>query len=334
MGYITYFDLLGTKGFKDGEYEYEDNINTFYSEIRKGAVFLKGIGEIGLFSDSVYVFSRDLERLLNFLVYLRGSLCSKGLFFNAVVSTGNLSAINPKELNIDVPLYGVGFTDKSIIDLYLEQSKFKGIGIKINSLLLKEMDKIKDIKYTNSFYYSASHELVKYYDIAYNIETVPYKYKMKNILNSVIKSALKAYSINISHGKYYTSLFSTLLDSYNPSSLEWTWDNEKKIFTKLPEIFNIIINIAAKNYDECKNWIGIDALCLKILDMAIASNKINVIMLSDIISVFINYPCLSPYINSLDDMPDVFSCVNNKKKFIDFVQDYFAYDFVQKLINT
>lgn len=333
MGYITYFDLLGTKGFRDGEYEYEDNIKTFYSEIRKGAMFLRGIGEIGLFSDSVYVFSRDLEHLLNFLIYLRGSLCAKGLFFNAVVSTGDLCAINPEEVDIGVPLYGVGFMDKSIIDLYLEQTKFKGIGIKINESLLKKIDEIEDINYTNSFYYSASQELVQYYDIAYNVGKTLYENEMKDILMSVIKSALKAYSTSVNHGKYYTSLFSTLLDSYDSSLLDWTWNSDEKTFTKLPEVFNIIINIAAEDYDECKNWIGVDTLCLKIIDMAIDSNKISSVSLRDAISVFINYPCLRHYINSLDNIPNVFSNLKNKKRFIDFVQDYFAYDFVQKLIS-
>lgn len=333
MGYITYFDLLGTKGFRDGEHEYEDNINTFYSEIRKGAICLKGVGDIGLFSDSVYVFSRDLERLLYFLTYLREALCSKGLFFNAVVSGGELCAVNPEEIGIAVPVHGVGFMDKSIIDLYLEQTKFKGIGIKINKSLLEKIEKIEGIKYTKSFYYSSSQELVIYNDIAYNVEGASYKNEMKNILMSVVKSALKAYSTSVNHGKYYTSLFSTLLGSYVPSLLDWTWNSEKKIFDKLPEVFSIIINIAANDYDECKNWIGIDALCLRIIDMAIESNKINGVLLRDVISVFINYPCLRHYINSLDNVPDVFSNIKNKKKFIDAVQDYFAVDFVYKLIG-
>lgn len=332
MGYITYFDLLGTKGFRDGEHEYEENINTFYSEIRKYAMLLNGVGEIGLFSDSVYVFSRDLERLLNFLKFLREALCANGLFFNAVVSCGELCAVDPKEININVPVYGVGFMDKSIIDLYLEQTKFKGIGIKINKSLLEEINKIQDIKYTKSFYYSSSQELVIYDDIAYNVENVSYQNQMKEILVAVVKSALKAYSMSVNHGKYYTSVFATLLGSYEPSLLDWTWNSEKKIFDKLPEVFGIIINMAANEYDECKNWIGIDALCLRIIDMAIETNKING-SLRDVISTFINYPCLRHYINSLDNIPDVFSNSRNKKKFIDAVQDYFAIDLVNKLIG-
>lgn len=334
MGYITYFDLLGTKGFKDGEYEYVDNINTFCTEIRKGAVFLKGVGEIGLFSDSVYAFSRDLECLLDFLVYLRDALCSKGLFFNAVISKGNSNAINLKDWGEDVPVYGIGFTDKSIIDLYLAQTKFKGIGINVKGDLVKEIKKKKDIKITDSFYFSSSHELVHYSDIAYDIHDDTYDNRINATLTSIMKSALKAYSININHGKYYTSLFSTLLGSYDYSSLNWTWNEKEKRFTQLPEIFNIIINIATGNYEECNNWFGIDALCLKIIDMAIESNTLEDITLRNIAGVFVNYPCIRHYSNSLEKIPDVFMSSNNKKKFINSVQDYFTYDLVDKLIGN
>ena len=149
-----------------------------------------------------------------------------------------------------------------------------------------------------------------------------------------MKSALKAYSININHGKYYISLFSTLLDSYDYSMLNWTWDGNKRTFTHLPEIFNIIINIATGNYDECNNWFGIDALCLKIIDMAISSNTIGDMTLRNIAGVFISYPCIRQYSNSLEKIPDVFINSNNRKKFINSVQDYFAYDLVDKLIGN
>lgn len=74
-------------------------------------------------------------------------------------------------------------------------------------------------------------------------------------------------------------------------------------------------------------------LCLRIIDMILCSEKVDNRILRDIISVFINFPCLKKYINSLDSIPDVFSTPVNKKKFINCVQDYFAHDLVQKLIG-
>lgn len=335
MGYISYFDLLGTRGFKDNSYEYEKNINIFYSEIRKGASYLCGFGEIGIFSDSVYVYSRDLERLLHYLMYLRNSLCSRGLFFNAVVSHGELNILDTQEWKIDVPVYGVGFTDNSIINLYLEQTRFKGIGIKIDESIVEKVKDIKSIKISNSFFYSSSStpDLILYYDIAYDIKNAPYKNKMKNTVKAITKSALKAYSVNINHGKYYTSLFSTILDSYDYKELDWSWDDENKKFYNLPEIFNTIINISTGKYKECINWIGIDALCLKIIDMAISSEKINDRNLKKIITNFINYPYLKKYMNSLETLPQVFTSSKNKDKFLDYVQDYITYDLVNKLIS-
>lgn len=335
MGYISYFDLLGTRGFKEGDHGYEENISAFYSEIRKGGTYLRGVGEIGLFSDSVYVFSRDLERLLLYLIYLRESLCAKGLFFNAVVSKGELSSHNPQMWNIpEVKVYGVGFTDKSIIDLYLEQTTFKGIGIKINQKLIEEIEKLGTFKISNSFYYTSSYELELYSDISYDTKDILYENKIKSILTSVIKSALKAYSVNISCGKYYTSILSTILDSYDCTQINWSWDTDKKLFTSLPEIFNIIISIATGDYDECRNWVGIDALCLKIIDMIISSEKVNDSELKDIVGTFISYEYLKKYINSLNNVPNVFSSSSNRKKFIECVQDYIAYDLVTKLINN
>lgn len=309
-------------------------LTSFIQKSKKELFFLSGLGEVGLFSDSVYAFSRDLERLLDYLIYLRESLCAHGLFFNAVVSRGDLGSFNLQSSGQELPVFGVGFTDKSIIDLYLEQTLFKGIGIKINNQLINEVNEISSLKIANSFYYTSyPYNLKPYYDIAYDVTNMSYDKKMKNILSLIIKSALKAYSVNINHGRYYTSLFFTIMDSYDSKQINWDWEQDDKTFKGLPEIFNIIINISTGRYDECKDWIGIDALCLRIIDMILCSEKVDNRILRDIISVFINFPCLKKYINSLDSIPDVFSTPVNKKKFINCVQDYFAHDLVQKLIG-
>ena len=90
MSYITYFDLLGTRGFCDDSEAYYNNLLRFNRAVCQTGAILLDYGQVGVFSDSAYAESSKLSVLLQFLTLLRNRLLADGLFFNAVVKRGSL----------------------------------------------------------------------------------------------------------------------------------------------------------------------------------------------------------------------------------------------------
>lgn len=335
MGYISYFDLLGTKGFITKKDEYRNNIQTFYGEIKKSARkhLLEKESKVHIFSDSVYVYSSNLENLINFEVELRNTLNSEGLFFNSVIKEGLLGI---EELKNNV-ISGAVFENDEIIDLYYEQTNFKGIGIRIldNEENMKSV--LKNFNVVESIFYDhRNKKFVPYFDIGYPKNFLKdYPAKEKHLLSEIIKNALKAYSVNTKHGGYYLSLFVTLLRSYNWEKIEWNWNTKEKNFGELPPLFTAVVNLASGKYEECRDWIGIDVLCFVLFDILIQSEKLSSIQLSDIIGTFLKYPSLKGYSKRLTEIPDFyFTNSENKNKFCEYAQNYFQTDLVDKLIKN
>lgn len=150
MSYISYFDLLGTRGFCENSETYYKNIKEFYETVQQQSCFLSK-GKVGIFSDCAYAESSSLYELILFLVEVRDRLISQGLFFNAVVKEGDLD-IKVVENTTMRPAFGVVFNNSQIADLFITQSKFKGIGIWIDTNLVKEIEKINKFKVTKCIY--------------------------------------------------------------------------------------------------------------------------------------------------------------------------------------
>ena len=312
MPYISYFDLLGTKGFCEDKDIYFENITLFYKSIKSLSRLFDGQGRVGVFSDCAYAESNDLEYLLVFLVELRDRLNAQGLFFNAYVKRGQLGVENVAPSRQE-ELFGVVFTKPSIADLYISQMNFKGVGICIDNdlKLLGEIQQIEKFTLIDSIYISRKKFEdgsiktipVKYYDIAYRKPMYGIK-DIKDSLHIFFQTFYSAYINSPKHGSYYFSAIVNYLRSFDSG---FSWDLSKSRFEKVPVPFEAVCKmINSSQYEQIKNLPGIDYLIFILLDIVYNTDDLDDEEKKSITLYFTEFPSMKDkYINSLEDIPKV-----------------------------
>lgn len=342
MGYIAYFDLLGTRGFCEDPKVYFDNICKFNNAIKQISWFLKDVGRVGVFSDSAYAESSDLKFLLDFIINVRDRLMSQELFFNAVIKKGNLG-ITPIS-NENTLTFGVSLHDSSIADLYITQSNFKGIGIFIDESILDEVKRIDDKEWpyslNNCIYLSrsiingtATFSAVEYYDIS---PTKPlYGKKSENdMLDILLRAFYSSYVKSPKYGAYYISLFSNLLRSHNA---DFKWDLEKNEFIECPTIFKAIWKMLKSS--ELSDLFGLDYLAFIFIDEIYNSMGLNLEEKASITKELLQINSLKKYKHSLDAIPKVGLSFNsslkihNRDLFIKFCQEDLSTKFAEAIMS-
>lgn len=339
MGFITYFDLLGTRGFCDNSETYYDSISKFNKAVIQTGSLLIQDGQVGVFSDSAYAESEKLGSLLDFLVFLRDRLMSEGLFFNAVVKKGELGIKSLSENASNV--FGVAFTNREIADLYIAQTKFKGVGIFIDPSITDA--EIKEVGYSVSNciymgrYFDGGKE--KYAPVAYrdiSLKTLePYSVKCwDNILEILLCSFYESYVKNPKYGAYYISLFSNFIRSF---SMNLSWDMKKKEFSNAPTIVNVIINMVSSEYENLRDLPGLECLAFVMLDMVYWSEILDEHDKNSITKMVTEFECIKHrYLHDLNSLPqNVFSSnlgVSFRERFISYCQKNSANDFVERIL--
>jgi len=340
MSYITYFDLLGTRGFCDDAELYYDNLVRFNKAVYQTGSLLLPDGKVGVFSDSAYAESYKLEILLNFLVLLRNRLLADGLFFNAVVKKGKLGieSISQNASNV----FGVSFLNKEIADLYIAQTNFKGIGIYIDA-------SIKDEELTKADCLVCDCIYLKYISSANDNKFIPVSYRdislnsydtlansnkkyWERVLDIFLRRFYEAFVKNPKYGAYYVSLFSNFIRSFG-TNLEW--DMSKKKFTNPPIIFDVLEKMATSSYEKLQNMPGLDYLILIILDVVYCSN-LKEYEKDSITKKYSEFDCIrSKYLHSLENLPDgIFHSISGKSyrdRFIRYCQKNSALNFVNEV---
>lgn len=340
--YITYFDLLGTKGFCDSPNVYFTNICAFREAITDAAWILKDYGNVGVFSDSAYAESSDLEFLLQFLVQVRNRLISKNLFFNAVVKKGSLG-VEPLDSSAGTVAFGVAFTKNDIADLYISQTNFKGIGILIDKSIYDEVINTSSFSVNNCIFVqriqnndSIKYQAVPYYDIAFKDEPSSKKH-IERILKIVIRNMYSAYLKSPKFGLYYISLLSNLIRSY-PQGFKW--DITEHTFNTSPYIFAALHKMIRDYATDLSDLPCLEYLALIMLDVIYNTSDLTETQKNDITSVFIKYDCIrNKYIHALNDIPhSLFSynnelCCNNRDLFIKYCQEEMSNSFVNNILG-
>lgn len=341
MKYITFFDLLGTRGFCDNPDKYYNNICCFEKAIKETAWILKDYGTVGMFSDSAYAESTDLKILLDFLVQLRNRLISENLFFNAVVKSGKLDIDSIEKLNHPFA-FGVSFKNSNIAELYIAQTKFKGIGIYIDDsvqadvaetgyrlidcIFVQKKEKLEGNEYSP----------VSYKDISFDT-TIHSKKSVERLMKIILRAMYSSYMKSPKFGVYYVSLLANLIRSYTDN---FDWDLSKHEFTSSPLPFNIINKVVKNHYNELSELTGLEYLALILLDVVYNSPQLNDAQKNDITLEFTKYSCINKkYLHCLENLPiNLFTYHNendttNKEVFIKYCQDEMSDRFVDKVIG-
>ena len=341
--YIAFFDLLGTKGACENPELYYNNICSFEKAIKDTSWLLKNneknYGKVGVFSDSAYAESNDLQYLLDFLVCLRNRLMSENLFFNAVVKKGELGVDPISQINTSVA-FGVSFKKSDIAALYIAQTNFKGIGIFLDPSVHNDVSSLKTYKMNDCIYIAKKSDnssiAIPYKDIAFGSDTENKKI-LKELMRVIIRTMYSSYMRSQKFGSYYISLLSNILRSYTK---KFDWDLSKHEFSEAPTPFQMVQNMIINCYNDISDLPGIEYLALILLDIVYNSEDLYEAQKKDITMQFINYECVKKYwLHALNEIPNsIFSpnldkCHNNREIFINYCQNEISDIFMNKIVT-
>ena len=338
MSYISYFDLLGTRGFCEEPNIYYDNIVKFYEIVQQVSCLLKDdqeSGGVAIFSDCAYAQSSSLNRLLSFVVGVRDRLMAQGLFFNAAIKKGNLGISSIESSNKSRPAIGVIFKDSQIASLYILQSQFKGIGIFIDRELIDEVNQNTDFKTSKCFFLEETFELGNkiilpkvYYDV--KLRNNSYTKEIEHTLDILYRNFYSAYIKSPHFGMYYVSILCNFLRS---SDNIFEWDYKKKTFSIQPLEFKSIWTMLKNN--SITDLPGIEYLALIMVDVVYSSNiSTDIMVLKNFTQDLLQIESVErKFIHSLNNLPrDLFS-EGNRERFIRYCQDYLSSSFVERVFE-
>lgn len=131
--YIAFLDLLGIKSIAQFDYEsYFDCVMEFQNALeaclKNNIQKKRSTVDVYVFSDCAYFESSQFDSLCLLLRNLRFQLLTKGVFFNAAVTTGTLGH---KFVN-SYSMSGSVFENKDTVRVCTMQNSFSGAGIKID----------------------------------------------------------------------------------------------------------------------------------------------------------------------------------------------------------
>lgn len=331
MSYIAYLDMLGTQGFCGDPEEYYTKITNFSKAISQCVNCLENKGKIGFFSDSAYIECCELKPILTFLLALRSRMCSEGLFFNCAITKGQLGISDPH--GSDNNLFGVLFSNSQIAKVYVVQNQFKGIGIFLSDDIVEEIEQHKlPFTVVKSFYLpDIDKPPVMYNDLSIDLNYKYYTYYADNTLRSIISAQMAALSNSKKHGRYYVSLLGTIINSVSCENLKW--DRTKHKFITAPTIFNLIFGLASDS-DGFPEILGLDSLCIMVVNRAYRSENITDFERSDIAMTVMNLELFkNKYKNNMENLPKVFDDEAYREQFISYYMENIRNEAVDRIIN-
>lgn len=348
MSYIAYLDLLGTKGLCEDENLYYSKINKFSEAVEILSPVIGQTGNIGIFSDCVYIESLQIDRILRFLTELRSLLIGDDLFFNAALSIGDLGVESitsrfdsaSKKSNI----FGVRFTNKEIATIYCKQTEFRGVGIWIEPSLIDAIKDNTEYRVVKSIYYrkekkngNTIFEPREYFDISLfgkaNPEDCFDSKRKRNILSIILKMLYSSHCKSPHYSAYYVSLLINIIRSCDEESIQWNRNNKE--FENGSVVFNVIYKFLCECDKYLNNLIGIDSIVLAFLNEIYNCNSILSNDKADITELFIKeFNCLSSrYKYSLETVPKEPFTNENRRLFINYCNDNIARQFVDSIIE-
>lgn len=200
MGYIAFFDMLGTRAAAMiGHSEYSEAISTFTKALKQvSAVYDCSIYG---YSDNAYAEIATLSDTISFFRDFRLRMINTHCYFNTAVDKGTLC---PKKISFgrDNKGYSIIFTHSSSSEIYLKQCAFEGIGISLSKRIVEELiAKGKNGEFCCSVfqpYHSTGKELVleEVYDLSYDPISL-------TMLNYVMADYLMTVATNVRASRYY-----------------------------------------------------------------------------------------------------------------------------------
>lgn len=244
--FIGFYDMLGLKSI--AAYDMEKYKNSLENFQIKSIAAINNIRRnhkncdirIFMFSDCAYVESLELEALIDFFQILRFSLFTNQIYFQAAITKGALNQSSNYELDY---IKSTIFKGTDTVRVYQMQDSFKGIGVFVDRLIVKNMNlTIKRKIISSAFQYDENkNEYTQYYDIRYvhpSVEEVDILQILKYLVNTYIRMKV----LNSRASRYYISAINTIIA-----------DLQKNEIAKVKNIDDIIISSATKFMFDVNN---------------------------------------------------------------------------------
>jgi hypothetical protein len=149
--YIAFIDLLGTTEFAlEDKVKFYNRLISFQETITNNCHLLAGDGRVFFFSDSAYIESDNLDKLVTYLRKVRKALLELGLYMKGAIGTGELNASDPHNSNLIKDRKEVKLRKETVIGhcfgedvvpIYALQAGLKGVGIRIAENLTQDFVK-------------------------------------------------------------------------------------------------------------------------------------------------------------------------------------------------
>lgn len=237
MPYIAFLDMLGSKNAALISSEnYTEAIEDFNDTLSQISDMHKNCRIYG-YSDNAYIQIDKLDDMIECFQELRNQLLLKHRYFTAAVDEG--------ELNSSTTYFGKGkgssmkFTDSRVIDIYLAQSQFSGIGFYLSPKVVTQLkSQSKSKLFCPSIYQpnfdNEALQLKSVMDIAYE------KVSMQQ-LSFIIADYITTTILNKRAGRYYITPIISMIKCLNENIIE-NDDSLNSIislitFQQLPEYF-------------------------------------------------------------------------------------------------
>lgn len=237
MPYIAFLDMLGSKNAAlISSEKYTEAIEDFNNTLFQISTSYENCCIYG-YSDNAYIQIDKLEDMITFFQNLRQQLLFKHRYFSAAVDEG--------ELNSSTMSFGkkrgssMKFTDSKVIEIYLSQSQFSGIGFHLSQKVVEQLKKQSKSKlFCPSIYQtnfdSETSNFKSVMDISY--ENVPIK-QLSYIISDYIATTI----LNKRAGRYYVTPIITMIKCLDETLISNEKDLEIIIdlitLKKLPEFF-------------------------------------------------------------------------------------------------
>ena len=310
MSYIAFLDMLGTRSAAQiSNEEYKSAINDFNSALQQVSSYYDC--KIYGYSDNAYVEIPNIDDMLSFFSTLRKTLINRHRYFSAYVSHGNL---NGEKVEFSYKFgnkvskrgYSMKFTDSDTTSLYINQCRFKGIGVSISDEIVREI-KTRNIKsaicqsvYLTNANNDEYNSYMSFYDIAYDNVILE---ELKYILSDYVMTTI----INRDAGRYYVSPIISMIKNLNQDILV----NQLEEVVSLLSFKNNTALVNLPNFHKTFPLVFISVLLNYVLSI---NNDNHFININDTCKTIIK-SCNIPKQVFLEMLPELpFSVITNENK--------------------
>lgn len=250
MNYIAFIDLLGTTEFAQEEKKkFYSRLITFQETISNSCSLLAGEGRVYFFSDSAFIESKNLDKLIVYLRDVRRTLLEEGYYMKGAIGPGELQASDPHNSNLikdtatrklrKKTVIGHCFSD-DVVPVYALQAGLKGIGIRVDEKLKTALEAKQLIVKSCYLPIENNRRAECFYDVRFD------KGELENgVLNLFLRNFYITNAKSKKYGRYYIPFLISWINSTDFTNTEISLPTDSNASETIPLIFELLINHGA-----------------------------------------------------------------------------------------